>query len=119
MYFNCCIHVNNMQEEKSSSKNLQNGDFKMKSLFLAYQEVLNGAELENLPLSEHARDKIRKFRPFETLTGALYSDVAQNAGLKKTTVIGLSKVYIAHKNNKTMVRKNGVYIIVSNVEGTE
>jgi len=108
-----------MQEEKSSSKNLQNGDFKMKSLFLAYQEVLNGAELENLPLSEYARDKIRKFRPFEKLTGALYSDVAQNAGLKKTTVIGLSKVYMAHKNNKTMVRKNGVYIIVSNVEGTE
>ena len=91
----------------------------MKSLFLAYQEVLNGAELENLPLSEYARDKIRKFRPFEKLTGALYSDVAQNAGLKKTTVIGLSKVYMAHKNNKTMVRKNGVYIIVSNVEGTE
>ena len=91
----------------------------MMSLFLAYQEVLNGAELENLPLSEAARDKIRKFRPFETLTGALYSDVAQNAGLKKTTVIGLSKVYMAHKNNKTMIRKNGVYIIVNNVGGTE
>ena len=91
----------------------------MRSLFLAYQEVLNGAELENLPLSEYARDKIRKFRPFEKLTGALYSDVAQNAGLKKTTVIGLSKVYMAHKNNKTIVRKNGVYIIVNNVEGTE
>ena len=38
---------------------------------------------------------------------------------KKTTVKGLSKVYMAHKNNKTMVRKNGVYIIVSNVEGSE
>jgi hypothetical protein len=94
------------------------GDFKMRSLFLAYQEVLNGAELENLPLSESEKDKIRKFRPFEALTGALYSDVAQNAGLKKTTVIGLS-VYMAHKNNNTMVRKNGVYIIVSNVEDTE
>jgi hypothetical protein len=89
------------------------GDFKMRSLLLAYQEVLNGAELENLPLSESAKDKIRKFRPFETLTGALYSEVAQNTGLKKTTVIGFSKVYMAHKNNKTMVRKNGVYIIVS------
>jgi hypothetical protein len=108
-----------MQEEKSSSKNLQNGNFKMKSIFLTYQEVLNGAELENLPLSEYTRDKIRKFRPFETLTGALYSDVAQNAGLKKTTVIGLSKVYMAHKNNKTMIRKNGAYIIVSNVEDTQ
>ena len=53
------------------------------------------------------------------LTDALYSDVAQNAGLKKTTVKGLSKVYMAHKNNKTIVRKNGVYIIVNNVEGTE
>ena len=91
----------------------------MMSLFLAYQEVLNGAELENLCLSESTKDNIRKFRPFETLTGALYSDVAQNAGLKKTTVRGLSKVYMAHKNNKTMVRKNGVYIIVSNVEGSE
>jgi hypothetical protein len=95
------------------------GEFKIRSILLAYQEVLNGAELENLPLSESAKDKIRKFRPFETLTGALYSDVAQNAGLKKTTVIGLSKVYMAHKNNKTMIRKNGVYIIVSNVEDTE
>jgi hypothetical protein len=95
------------------------GDFKMRSLFLAYQEVLNGAELENLPLSESTKDKIRKFRPFEMLTDALYSDVAQNAGLKRTTVRGLSKVYMAHKNNKTMVRKNGVYIIVSNMEGTE
>jgi len=28
-------------------------------------------------------------------------------------------VYMAHKNNKTMVRKNGVYIIVSNAEGAE
>ena len=55
----------------------------MMSLFLAYQEVLNGAELENLCLSESTKDNIRKFRPFETLTGALYSDVAQNAGLKK------------------------------------
>jgi hypothetical protein len=93
------------------------GDFKMISLFLAYQEVLSGAELENLPLNESTKDKIRKFRPFEMLTDALYSDVAQKAGLKKTTVRGLSKVYMAHKNNKTMVRKNGVYIIVSNVEG--
>jgi hypothetical protein len=33
------------------------GDFKIKSLFLAYQEVLNGAELENLPLSESGKDK--------------------------------------------------------------
>jgi len=48
----------------------------MRSLFLAYQEVLNGAELENLPLSESTKDKIRKFRPFETLTSALYSEVA-------------------------------------------
>jgi hypothetical protein len=95
------------------------GDFKMRSLFLAYQEVLNGAELENLPLNESTKDKIRKFRPFEMLTDALYSDVAQNAGLKRTTVRGLSKVYMAHKNNKTIVRKNGVYIIVNNVEGTE
>ena len=95
------------------------GDFKMRSLFLAYQEVLGGAELENLPLSKSAKDKIRKFRPFETLTGALYSHVAQNSGLKKTTVRKLSKVYMAHKNNKTMIRKNGVYIIVSNVEDTE
>jgi hypothetical protein len=95
------------------------GDFKMRSLFLAYQEVLRGAELENLPLIESAKDKIRKFRPFETLTGALYTDVAHNSGLKKTTVRGLSKVYMAHKNNKTAVRKNGVYIIVSNVEGSE
>jgi hypothetical protein len=91
----------------------------MMSLLLAYQEVLNGAELENLPLNEPGKDKIRKFRPFEMLTGALYSDVAQNSGLKKTTVRGLSKVYMAHKNNKTMVRKNGVYIVVSNVEGSE
>jgi hypothetical protein len=95
------------------------GNFKMSSLLLAYQEVLNGVELENLPLKESAKDKIRKFRPFETLTGMLYSDVAQNAGLKKTTVREFSKVYMAHKNNKTMVRKNGVYIIVSNVEATE
>jgi hypothetical protein len=95
------------------------GDFKMKSLFLAYQEVLNGADIENLPLRESAKDKIRKFRPFETLTGALYSDVAQNAGLKKTTVRGLSKVYMAHKNNNMIVRKNGIYIIVSNVKDTE
>ena len=95
------------------------GNFKMSSLLLAYQEVLNGVELENLPLKESAKDKIRKFRPVETLTGMLYSDVAQNAGLKKTTVREFSKVYMAHKNNKTMVRKNGVYIIVSNVEATE
>ncbi len=88
----------------------------MKSLLLAYQEVLNGTELENLPLSESAKDKIRKFRPFEMMTGALYSEVAQSAGLKKTTVRGFTKVYMAHKNNKTMVRKNGVYIIVSNEE---
>ncbi len=83
------------------------GNFKMRSLLLAYQEVLNGAELENLPLSESAKDKIRKFRPFETLTGALYSDVAQNAGLKKTTVRGLSKVYMAHKNNKRWLERMG------------
>ena len=95
------------------------GNFKMSSLLLAYQEVLNGVELENLPLKESAKDKIRKFRPVETLTGMLYSDVAQNAGLKKTTVREFSKVYMAHKNNKTMVRKNRVYIIVSNVEATE
>lgn len=91
----------------------------MMSLLLAYQEVLNGTELENLLLNESGKDKIRKFRPFEMLTGALYSDVAQNSGLKKTTARGLSKVYMAHKNNKTMVRKNGVYIVVSNVEGSE
>ena len=84
-----------------------------------YDLAMNFAEDMVKMVNESTKDKIRKFRPFEMLTDALYSDVAQNAGLKKTTVRGLSKVYMAHKNNKTMVRKNGVYIIVSNVEGTE
>ena len=81
------------------------GDFKMSSLLLAYQEVLNGVELENLPLKESAKDKIRKFRPFETLTGMLYSNFAQSAGLKKTTVRGFSKVYMAHKTIKLWLKR--------------
>jgi hypothetical protein len=39
------------------------GDFKMKSLFLAYQEVLNGTDIENLPLSESAKDQIALAHP--------------------------------------------------------
>jgi len=39
MFFNCCVHVNNMQEEKSSSKGFQNCDVNLKTEEPAFRIV--------------------------------------------------------------------------------
>jgi hypothetical protein len=39
MFFNCCVHVNNMQEEKSSSKGFQNFDVNLETEEPAFRIV--------------------------------------------------------------------------------
>jgi ribosomal protein L37AE/L43A len=56
IFFNCYIHVNNMQEEKSSSKSLQNRDINLRREEPAFRTVKSCPFCQNISVS-HRRGK--------------------------------------------------------------